>query len=251
MSGPLEHAEHTAHAGHSGNASGKYIGLTMAVLGVLLAFCAAKVGSERTELTKALVEQSQAQTESQANQMKYRLVMLEAEKLKAGVTAEELATNKLSKKDSNTLDRVIALYSKYSADKEANKAWVNAYQPLINAHFIAAEHFELAQLMAEIGIVIASIALLMTNRLFWFASLIVGSISVGLVATTYASATKTIADCDHKIEEAQEAYLHLRKVSDPNAEDQRTIQALDPSGNRRAAIIPASATAHGTEKAAH
>ena len=47
----LEHAEHAAHAGGHGHASpdskphgpGKLIGLTMALIGVLIAFCAALV----------------------------------------------------------------------------------------------------------------------------------------------------------------------------------------------------------------
>src|ERR1700679_2062318 len=78
----LEHAEHAAHGAH-GATLGKVIGLTMAMLGVLLAFCAAEVGAHRTELTKALVEQTQVAAESQANQMKYRLVMMELEKVRA------------------------------------------------------------------------------------------------------------------------------------------------------------------------
>ncbi|MEO8800799.1 MAG: hypothetical protein ABI551_23110, partial [Polyangiaceae bacterium] len=58
----LEQMEHAGHAGHSGHGHGgggghdaggpgKAIGITMALLGVMLAFCAAMVGSERTELT--------------------------------------------------------------------------------------------------------------------------------------------------------------------------------------------------------
>lgn len=35
----LEHAEHAAHSGHTG----KHIGVTMALLGVLIAFAAAMV----------------------------------------------------------------------------------------------------------------------------------------------------------------------------------------------------------------
>ena len=55
----LEHAEHAAHGGHGGHGghddhqgakTGRMIGLTMAILGVMLAFCAAEVGSARSEL---------------------------------------------------------------------------------------------------------------------------------------------------------------------------------------------------------
>jgi hypothetical protein len=44
----LEHSEHIAHAGLGGDRLGTYIGVTMAILGVLLAFSSAMVGSERT-----------------------------------------------------------------------------------------------------------------------------------------------------------------------------------------------------------
>jgi hypothetical protein len=43
----LEHAEHVAHGAH-GATLGKVIGLTMAILGVLLAFCAAEVGAHKS-----------------------------------------------------------------------------------------------------------------------------------------------------------------------------------------------------------
>jgi hypothetical protein len=71
----LEHAEPIAHGGHGehgdhdhgGDQSlGMKVGVTMAILGVLLAFCAARVGAERTELVEALVDQQDAHAKSQA-----------------------------------------------------------------------------------------------------------------------------------------------------------------------------------------
>ena len=41
----MEHAAHASHEGHGGSKNlGKYIGITMALLGVMLALCAALVG---------------------------------------------------------------------------------------------------------------------------------------------------------------------------------------------------------------
>ena len=54
-----ELAEHIAHAGEAGHL-GKYLGITMACLGVLLALCAALVGGQRTELIATMVEQTNA-----------------------------------------------------------------------------------------------------------------------------------------------------------------------------------------------
>ena len=69
----LEHAEHAAHAehhshgekhehGHEGGSSrqNKLFGVTMALIGVLIAFCSLMVGSERNELTRAMIDQTQA-----------------------------------------------------------------------------------------------------------------------------------------------------------------------------------------------
>ena len=57
----LERMEHAGHGGGHGGAPGgpgKMIGITMAALGVMLAFCAAMVGSERTDLIRATIDQS-------------------------------------------------------------------------------------------------------------------------------------------------------------------------------------------------
>ena len=53
----VEHIEHAAHGGHgAGGGASRYIGITMALLGVMVAFCSAMVGAQRTELIKAMVE---------------------------------------------------------------------------------------------------------------------------------------------------------------------------------------------------
>ena len=59
----LEQAEHIGHAGHDGGGDPRLptrIGITMAILGVLLALTSGQVGGERTDLVKALVEQQHA-----------------------------------------------------------------------------------------------------------------------------------------------------------------------------------------------
>src|ERR1051326_4994036 len=79
----MEHAEHAAHAGHehghdhdhSGSkkrfGSAKVFGITMALIGVLIAFCSAMVGSERTEFTQAMIRQTQAHADYTAASTKY------------------------------------------------------------------------------------------------------------------------------------------------------------------------------------
>src|SRR5579864_3052874 len=87
MAGAHELAEHIEHAaaghggGHSG--SGKLIGITMAILGVMLAFCAATVGATRTELIATMVEQSNRYNLYQAETTKLRVIEADVEMLHA------------------------------------------------------------------------------------------------------------------------------------------------------------------------
>src|SRR6266567_2799671 len=80
----MEEAAGHGHGGHGGHGgSGKMIGITMAILGVMLAFCAAMVGSERTELIRATVEQSNKWGIYQAETTKYRVMEADYEMLHA------------------------------------------------------------------------------------------------------------------------------------------------------------------------
>src|SRR5262245_56092256 len=89
MSGAHEMLEKMEHAGHAGHAEGghggpgKMIGITMALLGVMLAFCAAMVGSARTELIRATVEQANLWSIYQAESTKYRVMEADYEMLHA------------------------------------------------------------------------------------------------------------------------------------------------------------------------
>src|SRR6476469_9603433 len=90
----LEHAEHAAHGGGhershgGGHSSHKIFGVTMALIGVLIAFCSAIVGSERNELTKTMIKQTQAHADFTAASTKYRLIMIEIEKQRARISTQ-------------------------------------------------------------------------------------------------------------------------------------------------------------------
>src|SRR6185312_3134334 len=104
---PLEHAEHIAHASHGGgdhghggghddhaaqSRLGTFIGITMAVLGVILAYCAAEVGDERTELIQTLVEQQNAHAKYQAQQMKHRIAIISLRQVRGEIPADDIGT---------------------------------------------------------------------------------------------------------------------------------------------------------------
>ena len=80
----LEHAEHIAHAGHDGNL-GRNIGVTMATMGVLLAFSSAMVGGERMEFVASMIARTNASGQYQSVSTKYRVVQAQLQAIGAEV----------------------------------------------------------------------------------------------------------------------------------------------------------------------
>jgi len=237
----LEHAEHAAHSAHGSEhshehssgvgASNKLFGVTMALIGVLIAFCSAMVGSERNELTRAMIEQTQAHADFTAASTKYRLIMIELEKQRARVSTQRDPAGGFS-----PVDRFIELAGDYTKERSLSKAWADSYKPVVEAHFDAAEHFEKAQVVAEIGIVLASLAVLLASRPSWMVSVILSVICVGLLCRTYFHTAHVVDSALVKVHQAEEAYGDLRKAHTGANEDEKTISRLDPDGSIRAGI---------------
>jgi hypothetical protein len=238
-----EHIEHASghghgHGGGHGAASGKAIGITMAVLGVMLAFCAAMVGAARTELIATMVEQSNRFSLYQTESMKLRVMeadveMLhaltptkaEVEKFEARLKDVRRVSGKDDDEDTQELKAAIALSTReladvltpdpedeqhlqlmvkrYAHDMREAKEDAECYDDKIKAHFEAAEWYERAQLCAEIGIVVASVALLLSSRAIWAVALLFGALSAGLIGRTYGHTRSVLEVAEKKIEEAQ------------------------------------------------
>ena len=245
-----ELAEHIEHAkgghgeGHGKGGPSRGIGITMALLGVMLAFCAAMVGASRTELIATMVEQSNKLSNYQAESMKYRVMAADVEmlhaitptksevdKFEARLMGVKRVSGKSDDEDTTELKEAIALASKELADvltpdpedekhlqnmanrfehdtKEA-KEDAECYDDKIAAHFEAAEWYERAQLAAEIGIVIASVALLLGSRAVWAISLVFAVSGAGVIARTFVHTHGMLEVAEKKIEEAQkrEAFM--------------------------------------------
>ncbi|HEX3528664.1 MAG TPA: DUF4337 family protein [Thermoanaerobaculia bacterium] len=230
----LERAEHAAHSGghedHGGHkGSAKLIGLTMALIGVLIALCAAMVGSERNELTRAMIMQTQAHSDYTSASTKFRLVMLDLENLHGAQAAP-------GAQPSPVLERFIRLYMDYSTERTLSKTWADSYEPLVEAHFEAAEGYEKAQLIAEIGIVIASLGVLLASRTAWIISILIAALSVGQLGRTLVHTRSSVGSDNVKVEKAEEAYQNLRKAHTGANEDEKTVDQLDPGGKIRTAL---------------
>src|SRR5579872_2222296 len=64
--------EQIEHAGHAGGKFAQWIGITVAILGVLMALCSAQVGAARTELIATMVEENGAKARFLTVSNKYR-----------------------------------------------------------------------------------------------------------------------------------------------------------------------------------
>lgn len=272
MSGAQEIAEqieHASHGGHEGSGVGRMAGITMAILGVMLALCSAMVGGQRTEIIATMVEQSNTYGKVQAQSMKQRMTMQElatlhalspsqrqlknfeellekmqkdAGKLNAGDTLTVGAIGESTKALTAILqpkradmERTLDAAKRYTEHTEAAKKWAEAYDPAIEAHAEASEHYEWAQLSAEIGIVIASVALLLANRKAWMVSVVLGSACAGILAWTFVTTRTHLEHAEAGIDKAKEVYATFRKDTSAKDDDAELLAAVE----KKIASLPA------------
>lgn len=231
----LEHAEHAGHAHGS-----RQMGVTMAILAVLIAICAAMVGSQRQELMTTLLDQSWAHSSWVAASVRSSMVASDLQKLHGQPGAA----------GNPALPSLLRLDSDYTTETKLAKEWDDACEPLIDAHYDAAEGYEHAQLIAEIALIICSIGVLLSNRAAWLASLVVGAVCVVFIGWTFISARGAVEENHHKVEHAEKAYdEHTENDLDSKGRDQM-LNDLDPGGKIRATFATETnhAEEHGKEK---
>jgi hypothetical protein len=250
----MEHAEHIAHSGGDHGSHGsknKAIGVTMACIGALIAFCAAMVGSERNELTRTMMEQTQAHSDYAGASVKFRAIMIELEKQRGKlVVIAENNTKVSSTMDMAVVKRFLKLATDYAEERELSNKWSESYKPLVDAHFEAAESYEHAQLIAELGIVIASLAVLLSNRTAWIVSMVLSACCVVQLTITNLHTRQTVHRGLALVEHADEAYHEMRHRHVGANEDDKTLEAVDPGGKIRNASRAAEA-AHESPKPAN
>ena len=226
----LEHAEHIAHSGHDGGRLSMVVGITMATLGVLLAFAAAKVGGERTELIQALVDQEYAHGQFEAQDIKHRVAVLSLQNLHA--EAEVGHTN------AKDMLLMAASVERYERESIAANIWVDAYDPLVKAFTESQESYEHAQLAAEFGIVIASIALLLKRRAPWFLSLVLGAVAVALLLMTYVHTRAETHEAEEKIQADEKTYEEMRDKDRMTDSDHALVDEVKRTYGGTAAPAP-------------
>jgi hypothetical protein len=257
-----EAAEKSEGHGHEGGGHGKgmskAIGMTMAVMGVLLALCSALVGSARTSLVTTMVMQTNSSLEYESLSNKYRLMQAnlqqlhallpdpkefkatddEVQKLMAGNAGGQAVIGKIVTLESKKLlltvtpthedlMRFADFMKTYNKQQKAAKLYTESFDDKVEGYSEAAEHFEWAQLCCEIGIVLASIALLLASRFAWFASLVPGVAGVILIVMTFMTVHTQIGQAQKKIDTAKASYEKLIDEKADEAGDENLIHQIE------------------------
>ncbi len=209
------------------------MGLTMALIGVLIAFCSALVGTERNNLERTLIEQGDATSNKISASIKFRIILVELERLRQ---VEHDSPNTMKPAESTMLRRMLGLYLDYSKERSLTKAWADSYGPLVDAHFEASEGYERAELIAEVAIVIASVATLLSDKRACFIAIGVSGICVIWLCVTYASTLSVMTPAEEKVKVAADAYNDLRNAHTAANEDESTVELLDPGSTIRDSI---------------
>jgi hypothetical protein len=256
-----EQIEHAGHAGHEGGSPSKlpqWIGITIAILGVLMALCSAQVGAARTELIATMVEENAAKTRFLTVSNKYRALQAQLQQLHAampdpdhlakkngqfktlvaevknpdtmqGIRAAELQTDKIlntvTPTESDVL-RFLSLLDRIREEADAAKMWSESYHDAVQVHANTAERFEIALLAAEIGIVIASVGLLLSKQVgfargAWGLAVVLGLLSLGIAGATKIINNRTLHDAEEKIHVSEHHYVSMNKDEEDVVEDKK------------------------------
>jgi hypothetical protein len=262
---PHEIHEQIEHAGHdsSGSRLPQFIGITIAILGVLMALCSAQVGAARTELIATMVEESAAKAKYTAVSNKYRNLQAQLQQLHAAMPdldylkakngeikaldaevknpdlrlslkAAALNTEKILNTVTPTekdVERFLGLIDRTRAENEAARHWSESFRDAVKVHENTADRFELALLCAEIGIVIASVGLLLSRqRLFasgaWGIAIVLGVLSASTAVATKINNNHALHGAEDKIHTSEHHFATMNKDEADIAEDKKLEQDI-------------------------
>jgi hypothetical protein len=240
----LEHMQHAAHAGGHGHDGGEdhdpahgrfstYIGITMAVLGVILAFASAKVGGERTMLVRTMVQQEDAHLRYVTQDLKHRIGVLSLRQLRATLPAVANPGRAATTVNGKEMVELARTVQRYYNESQACVVWADSYNPAIEAHSEGQEYYEWGMLCAEIGIVIASVALLLRRRSAWYLSMALGVAGVAVLIVTYNHTAPIVRSIEEKSTALSGVYHKLRAADKTTAADNELVKDVLSSYGER------------------
>jgi hypothetical protein len=217
--------QHAAHAGEDGHGGGEhsrfstYTGITMAILGVILAFASAKVGGERTMLVKTMVEQEDGHLRYVTQDLKHRIAVISLRQLRATLPVITNAGQGAATVDRKEMVALANTVQRYYNESQACVVWADSYTPAILAHEEGQEYYEWGMLLSEIGIVIASVSLLLRRRSAWYLSIALGVAAVVVLVVTYKHTAPVVRAIEEKSTAAASVYHKMRAADKTSAAD--------------------------------
>ena len=121
----------------------------------------------------------------------------------------------------------VALVKAVKQEQEAACEWVEAFRAAIQIHSRGAEQFEWAQLVSEIGIVIASLALLFNSRMAWYGALLLVVTALMILGTTYLRVSVRLHGAEKSIHDARAHFESTNTKKSGDATDEELINSVE------------------------
>jgi hypothetical protein len=231
-----DHSEQIDNANHDSRSHNftKFIGVTIALIGVLIVLTGDLESTQKDDFIRTMIDQSRVHSNYAGYSVKYRMIMMEMEKARMAISTTSGGGIADPKKLPIELNRLLGLYSYYSKERKLAREWSESFDALITAHFDAASDYSVAVLLAEVGIVLASLGILFSSRLAWLASIVIAVLCIVQASVTWVHSTKMIHSATAGVTKSEAAFKDLRKDHLETYEDEMTVDALDPGGKIRA-----------------
>jgi hypothetical protein len=262
----VEHMDHAAHAPHHGESAahatklGTRVGATMASLGAVLALFTMTASAARTEILGLYTQETIASVRAETSATKYRILETQLRQLHALTpdgadsksAASELAAIAASNPDAaraatiarlavkpvlsgltpthEDLARFVRLTRAYRVEREAAMEWLRTFAEPRALLSSAIEHYEWAELCAELGIVASSLALLFSSRKIWGATLALAAGGLMIFGFTFFPTMHRLHAAEAMIADAKgkaESSIETTKLEDE--EDESLLVAVEKS----------------------
>jgi hypothetical protein len=123
--------------------------------------------------------------------------------------------------------RLADLIRRYRDEAKLAKVWAESYHEAIHIHELAASRYEIGQLAAEIGIVIASVSLLFHARWAWYIAIVLGILCLGIAAGTYEIDHRTVHSAEETIKENHDRFKKASNEEQDIQEDEKLLKDIE------------------------
>jgi len=181
---------------------------------------------------KTMVEQEDAHLRYVTQDLKHRVAVVSLRQLRATLPALSVPGQAAAIVDRKEMVALANTVQRYYNESQACVVWADSYTPAIEAHEEGQEYYEWGMLFAEIGIVIASVSLLLRRRSAWYLSIALGVAAVVVLVVTYNHTAPIVRAIEEKSAAYSKVY-HVMRAADKTtaADDQLTKEVLATYGD--------------------